>query len=168
MSPEHGSDVEVASEDYRNTPTSDGERDIGAIWERLDPDAVMKRFEARGETMSRAEAEQAAERARRIGHLMDDAFEIPGLGYRIGLDPLIGIAPVAGDAVAAAASLYIVFEGFRVGVPLQTLTAMLLFIGLDFLVGSVPVLGPIVDAVLKVNERNATTLESYVESSFAE
>lgn len=84
------------------------------------------------------------------------------MGYRIGLDPLIGIAPVAGDAVAAAASLYILFEGVRVGVPFRTLAAMLLFVALDFLIGSVPVLGSIVDAMLKINDRNATAFDDSV------
>ncbi|WP_372480919.1 DUF4112 domain-containing protein (plasmid) [Halomicrobium sp. HM KBTZ05] len=157
MSPSRESGVEVASD----------ERETGI---RPDPDldAVVARVTGRGRILSRAEAERAAGRARRVGHLLDDAIEIPWVGYRIGLDPLIGIAPVAGDAVAAAASLYIVFEGFRVGVPLRTLAAMLLFVALDFLVGSVPVLGPIVDATLKVNDRNATALESYVDTAFTE
>lgn len=141
--------------------------DTGALQERLDPDVVTDRIQSRGENISRVEAEKAAERARRVGRLMDDAIEIPGIGYRIGLDPLVGIAPVSGDAVAAVASLYIVFEGFRLGVPLRTLLTMLLFIGLDFVLGSIPVLGTVIDAVLKVNKRNAETLESYVESSFS-
>lgn len=136
------------------------------LGDRIDSNAVRERVQARGKTLSRAEADRMVERARRVGTLMDDAFEIPGLGYRIGLDPLIGIAPVSGDAVAAAASLYIVLEGFRLGVPLQTLTSMVLLVGLDFVVGSIPVVGTVIDAVLKVNKRNAATLESYVDSSF--
>lgn len=167
MSPRLGSDVEVTSDDDRTAVTGSDEPENGTVL-GLDPEAVTERFTERGGSLSRAGADRAVGRARRVGHLMDDAIEIPWVGYRIGLDPLVGVVPVAGDAVAAAASLYIVFEGLRVGVPLRTLTAMLLFIALDFVVGSVPVLGPVVDAVLKVNERNAATLESYVDSAFPE
>lgn len=127
---------------------------------------LRERFGSRGEAMSRADAERAVERSRRVGDLMDEAFTIPGLGYRVGLDPLVGIAPVAGDAVAACASLYIVAEAFRAGVPARTLAKMLLLIGADFGFGSIPVLGTLLDAVLKVNKWNASMLESHVESSF--
>jgi hypothetical protein len=114
---------------------------------------LRERFGSRGDGMSRVDAERAVERSRRVGGLMDEAFTVPGLGYRVGLDPLVGIAPVAGDAV-------------RIGAPVRTLVTMVLLIGIDFLVGSIPVLGTVLDAVLKVNKWNASMLESHVESSF--
>lgn len=134
------------------------------LMDRAGLGSLGDRLASRGENVSQAEAENAVERARRVGNLMDDAIRVPGTGYRIGLDPLLGIVPVSGDAVAAVASMYILFEAFRVGVPYRTLATMLLFVGVDFLFGSVPVLGPFVDAALKVNRRNAETLESYVQS----
>lgn len=106
----------------------------------------------------------AVERAKRVGHLMDEAVEVPGTNYRIGLDPILGILPVSGDAAAALVSLYIVFEGYRIGVPLRTMLGMLLFVGLDFLVGSIPVIGPLFDATIKANKRNARRLESHLEA----
>ena len=127
---------------------------------------LRERFDSRGDGMSRVDAERAVERSRRVGGLMDEAFTVPGLGYRVGLDPLVGIAPVAGDAVAATTSLYIVAEAVRIGAPVRTLVTMVLLIGIDFLVGSIPVLGTALDAVLKVNKWNASMLESHVESSF--
>jgi hypothetical protein len=95
---------------------------------------------------------------------MDDALRIPGTGFRIGLDPVLGIVPVSGDAIAALGSLYIVLQGFRIGVPGRTLATMLLLVAVEFLVGSIPVLGTILDAVIKVNKRNTKTLESYLET----
>jgi len=127
---------------------------------------AVRRFGSRGEPMSRADAERAVERSRRVSGLMDEAFTIPGLGYRVGLDPLVGIAPIAGDSVAAAASLYIVVEAFRTGAPIRTLATMVFLIGVDFALGSIPILGTLLDAVLKVNKWNASMLESHVESSF--
>jgi hypothetical protein len=95
--------------------------------------------------------------------VLDDAVRIPGTGFRVGLDPILGILPVAGDAVATIGSLYIVLQGLRVGVPLRTLATMLLLVAVDLFVGSIPVLGTLMDAVIKVNERNARVLESHVE-----
>src|SRR5262245_22711563 len=44
---------------------------------------------------------------RALSQLMDTAFEVPGLGWRFGLDPIIGLFPVVGDFASAAVSLYI-------------------------------------------------------------
>jgi hypothetical protein len=35
----------------------------------------------------------------------DNVFEVPGLGWRFGLDPIIGLVPVVGDLASAAISL---------------------------------------------------------------
>lgn len=134
------------------------------VIDRVGLSGLGDRLASRGENVSQADAERAVERTRRVGTLLDAAIRIPGTRYRIGLDPIVGIVPVSGDAVAAIASLYIVLEAFRVGVPYRTLATMLLFVGVDFLLGSIPLFGPLVDAVLKVNRRNADTLESYVQS----
>jgi hypothetical protein len=113
----------------------------------------------------RTQSERAAglERARRVAALMDGAVGIPGTDVRVGLDPMLGVVPVSGDAVAALVSLYVVFEGLRVGLPKRTLAAMLCWVALDFLVGSIPLVGPLFDARLRVNERNAGTIERYVD-----
>lgn len=106
--------------------------------------------------------EGSVERARTVAHLLDESLRIPGTGFRIGLDPIVGLLPVAGDTVAAVASLYIVFVGFSVGLPKRSLAKMLGFVAADYLLGSVPVLGSGVDAVLKVNRRNLATIEAFV------
>lgn len=102
------------------------------------------------------------ERARVVADLLDEAITVPVIGYKIGLDPVLGILPVAGDSVAAVASLYVVFVGFRLGVPALSLAKMVAYVGVDFFLGSTPVVGVLVDAVLKVNQRNVATIESHV------
>jgi len=100
------------------------------------------------------------ERVRAVADLLDEAIEIPGISYKIGLDPILGILPVGGDAVSAAISLYIVAEGARMGASRDTVMKMLLNIGIDAVIGSIPVLGTIIDAVWKANERNVALLEA--------
>ncbi|MFC7027676.1 DUF4112 domain-containing protein [Halomicroarcula sp. GCM10025324] len=107
--------------------------------------------------------EAALERTRTVASAMDDVVRVPGTNLRFGLDPLLSIVPVTGDAVGALISLYIVFEAVRLGVPKRTLARMLALVGLDFALGSIPVVGPLFDAFLRVNDRNNRLLESHVE-----
>lgn len=105
----------------------------------------------------------AVRRARAVANLLDEAVRVPGTNFRIGLDPFVGVLPVAGDSLAALLSLYPVFEAYRQDVPRSTIATMLLFVGIDAVVGSVPVLGPIFDAVWKANVWNVRALERHVE-----
>lgn len=104
----------------------------------------------------------AAERARVVGHALDDAFRLPGTDFRVGLDPILGLLPVSGDAVALVGSLYVVLQAVRVGLPRRRVVAMLVLVGAEFVVGSIPVLGTVFDAVVKVNRRNTNVIEAHV------
>jgi len=104
-------------------------------------------------------------RARAVSRLLDDAIRIPGTDVRVGLDPILGILPVGGDAVAAVVSLYIVLEAARAGAPVGLLVKMLLVIAVDFVAGSVPVIGVVFDAFWKANAWNVSMLESHLEES---
>ncbi|MFB6141589.1 MAG: DUF4112 domain-containing protein [Halosimplex sp.] len=113
-----------------------------------------------------ARADRAAlERARTVATLTDDAFRVPGTSVRFGLDPILGIAPVSGDLVAAAVSLYVVFKGVQIGVPTRSVLAMLGRVAVDLAVGSIPVLGTLLDAAWKANERNVQVIEAHVAES---
>lgn len=105
----------------------------------------------------------ALTRARNVAHLLDEAVTLPGIGYRIGIDPVLGVAPISGDFVAALASLYIVLKAVEVGVPARSVAAMLGRIVVEFALGSVPVLGTVLDAGWKVNKRNVEVMEAHVE-----
>lgn len=107
---------------------------------------------------------EALARARTVSHLLDDAIRVPGTGTRIGLDPVLGVLPVSGDAVAAVGALYVVAKGVEIGLPTEEIVKMLGLVAGDFLVGSIPVLGPFLDAGWKVNKRNVERMEAYLEA----
>jgi hypothetical protein len=109
--------------------------------------------------VSVADEPPAMDRIRTVSRLLDEAFEVPLIDYKIGLDPILGILPAGGDAVAAAVSLYIVAEGARMGASTDTVLKMVLNVAVDAVIGSIPVLGTIFDAVWKANERNVALLE---------
>ncbi len=108
------------------------------------------------------ESDEAREGARRrvaaLAVLLDSAFVIPGTSVRVGLDPLVGLIPAAGDAISAAASLYIVYEGWRLGASRGQVAAMLGNVAIDALAGVVPGLGDVVDLAFKANMRNLAIL----------
>jgi len=82
---------------------------------------------------------------------------------RFGLDSVIGLIPGVGDLSTAAISAYLVYEAKQLGVPKRTLARMLANVGFDFAVGSVPLLGDILDFAFKSNRRNVKLLEKWLE-----
>lgn len=96
----------------------------------------------------------AIRRMRTVAYLLDESVRVPGTSFRIGIDPVIGVLPVAGDLVTATLSLYIVAESARLGVSYRTMVVMLANISLDVAGGSVPYVGGLFDAAWKANRRN--------------
>ena len=90
---------------------------------------------------------------------MDDLFRIPVLGWRFGLDALIGLVPGFGDTATSLVSFYILVAGVRQGVPKITLLRMGLNIAFDYVVGSLPVIGDVADAWWKSNHKNIDLLK---------
>ena len=106
---------------------------------------------------------KSMQRVRKVSHLLDEAFRIPGTNFRVGLDPILGLLPVGGDLASALISLYIAFEAYRMEVPRHVLARMLANIAIDTFGGSVPVLGSIFDATWKANRKNRSLLERHID-----
>lgn len=102
------------------------------------------------------------ERIRRLSRLMDTSIRIPLFGFRIGLDPIIGLVPGAGDFISTAFSAYIIFLATRFGIPRQDLAIMIFNVGLEAVVGTVPLVGDLFDAFYKSNIRNLAILEQHL------
>lgn len=99
---------------------------------------------------------------RQLAHLLDTSIRIPGTRWRVGLDAIIGLVPGIGDAAGGALSLYIVLKAARLGAGRATLARMLANVGIEVLVGAVPLLGDLFDAAWKANRRNVRLLESHL------
>jgi hypothetical protein len=96
----------------------------------------------------------------RIAWLMDKCITLPG-GFRVGLDPIIGLVPGLGDLIGALVSMTIVMQAHRAGIPRPTLLRMVVNIGIDGAVGAVPVVGDLFDFAFRANVKN---LQLYRES----
>ena len=93
-----------------------------------------------------------------LGWLMDDLIRIPGLGWRFGLDALVGLIPGFGDTATSLVSFYILVSAIRYRVPKVTLLRMGMNLAIDYLVGSLPLVGDLFDAWWKSNQMNLELL----------
>ncbi|HEX3100614.1 MAG TPA: DUF4112 domain-containing protein [Pyrinomonadaceae bacterium] len=95
-----------------------------------------------------------------LAFYLDDLFRIPGVGWRFGLDAIIGLVPNVGDTLTSFASFYILVAGVRYGVPKITLLRMAFNIGVDYLIGSIPFIGDAFDFVWKSNKQNMNLIRT--------
>ena len=104
---------------------------------------------------SRAQRFRAAERRiGRVTHALDELVSVPGTPIRVGLDPVIGLIPVVGDAVAAAVGLWVIGEAARFGIPRIVLGRMAVNLVVDLVIGAIPLLGDIFDFAFRSNSAN--------------
>ncbi|MEO1299225.1 MAG: DUF4112 domain-containing protein [Cyanobacteria bacterium J06636_16] len=106
-------------------------------------------------------------RIRRLSRLMDTAFKIPGTGFKVGLDPIIGLVPGAGDLITTAISAYILILAARFRLSRGVFGQMVFNVLLEAVVGTVPLLGDVFDAFYKSNVRNLALLESHLKEEDA-
>ena len=119
--------------------------------ENLEPVKSKSRAVLAREERRQVELEQSLEN---LSRYLDNWVKIPVVGWRFGLDALIGLIPNVGDTLTSVASFYILVEGVRYGVPKITLLRMAFNIGLDYVVGSIPFVGDAFDLFWKSNKQN--------------
>ncbi|MEI6446184.1 MAG: DUF4112 domain-containing protein [Nostocales cyanobacterium ELA583] len=103
-------------------------------------------------------------RLRQLSGLLDNIITIPGTQVGIGLDPIIGLLPIGGDALGLIFSFYIIIEAAQLGVSTATLGRMVMNVIVDCLVGAIPMLGDLFDLAWKANNYNIILLEESLKS----
>jgi hypothetical protein len=116
--------------------------------------------------MPAADRQRRLQRLRRLAWLIDGAFTLPFTRFRFGLNGILGLLPVGGDAALGVISLYIVYEAAQLGVPRASLARMLGNVALETVGGSVPLLGDLFDMALKANLRNMAIIEAHFARDF--
>lgn len=115
---------------------------------------VLIEFSEKMEHLPKSVDRAAVKRIQIVASVLDEGIRVPGIGYRIGIDPLLGVLPGVGDVLSGGLSLYIVVEAARLGVSSTTLLKMIANIAVDVVGGTIPVAGDLFDAVWKANKRN--------------
>jgi len=99
----------------------------------------------------------------RIAYLFDEQFRIPGTKFKFGIDPIINLLPVAGDAAGFMVGAALVLTMAKHGVSRKVLILMMLNLMLDGLIGSIPFIGQLFDFYYKANTRNIKLLKEHYE-----
>lgn len=94
----------------------------------------------------------------RLAQLLDAQFRVPILGYKIGLDGLLGLVPVVGDVASGLMALYLIYQAYTLGMRNRRILEMIGNAVVDFLVGLIPILGDFLDFVNKSNAKNAAII----------
>ena len=97
-------------------------------------------------------------RAELLAHVLDDVIRMPGTSLRFGIDPILGLVPVAGDVVTVICGSFIVLTARQLGVPSTELTRMMYRQLVNGLVGAIPVLGDIYSFGFKSHAKNSAAL----------
>lgn len=137
----------------------EGERGVGVNFGRPPECRLRDPPAMRSPATDTRARERHLQRARRLAHLLDRAVTVPGTRIGIGLDGLIGLVPGIGDAAGGVFSLYVLYLGYRAGAPASVLVRMAANVGIDVVVGAVPLLGDLFDLGFKANERNVALLD---------
>jgi hypothetical protein len=77
------------------------------------------------------------------------------------MDAIIGLIPGVGDAISATLGSYLIYRAHQLGASKLTLLRMAGNTVVDTVVGSVPVLGDLLDLKFKANRRNLELLRRH-------
>jgi uncharacterized protein DUF4112 len=100
-------------------------------------------------------------RARVLAKLLDSQFKVAGV--RFGLEGLLGVIPVAGDAIGAALGLYPVWLARKHRLGKGVTAKMAANLAVELAGGAIPWVGDLFDVAFKANLRNLKLLEKAIE-----
>lgn len=100
--------------------------------------------------------------AKFLADLLDQRFTIPGTSIRIGLDPIVSLIPGIGDLLANLTGSLILLIAAQLGVPKIALARMGINVGINTILGAVPIFGDVISIWYRSNVRNVELLERYL------
>ncbi|MBE9177684.1 DUF4112 domain-containing protein [Oculatella sp. LEGE 06141] len=115
--------------------------------------------------MNNVERLATLNRIRKLSRLLDTSIRIPVIGFRFGLNPIIGLVPGLGDMISAGFSTYLLVMATRFRLPAKTIQWMVFNIAIESILGSVPLIGDLFDAYYKANIRNLALLEKHLQTA---
>jgi hypothetical protein len=96
----------------------------------------------------------ALERIDKLAQLFDTAFILPGTNVRFGIEAVMRLFPVIGDAAASALSCYLLYEAHRLEVPKHVFARLVANFAIEGAAGTIPLVGDLFDVGFRANRRN--------------
>ena len=95
--------------------------------------------------------------------LLEGLFVIPGTKQRVGLDVILDLIPVGGSVIAAIMGSYIAWEARNLGMPKSAVIRMAGNVGIDALLGAIPLIGAVPDFFFRSNTRNVKIIKRHLD-----
>lgn len=109
------------------------------------------------------DATAVRQRVEAMEKLLEGIITIPGTNRKIGLDVILDLVPVAGDVAAAALGSYMIWEARNLGMSRTQMARMAGTVGIDFLLGLIPVIGAIPDFFYRSNSINLKRIKRHLD-----
>jgi hypothetical protein len=100
--------------------------------------------------------------------MLEGMFTLPGTNRQFGLDAIFSLIPVGGSVIAAAMGSWLAWEARNLGLSKWHLMRMGGNIGVDFVLGAIPVVGVVPDFFFKSNSRNLRIIKRWLDKHHPE
>lgn len=102
-------------------------------------------------------------RIQALERIMENLIRVPGINRGVGLDVLLDFVPVVGPTAAAALGTYLAWEARNLGMPKSAVVRMAGNIGIDWLMGMIPIVGAVPDFFFRSNTRNLRIIKRHLD-----
>ena len=102
-------------------------------------------------------------RVEALEKLLEGITVIPGTNQRIGLDVILDLLPVGGTVIAAIMGSYMAWEARNLGMSKTAIVRMAGNIGVDALLGLIPIVGAVPDFFFRSNTRNLKIIKKHLD-----
>jgi len=109
------------------------------------------------------DARSVRRRIEAMEQILERMFVIPGINKPVGLDVLLDVLPIAGDVIGAVLGSYLVWEARNLGMSKWQMARMFGNVGVDFLLGAIPLVGAIPDFLFRSNSRNLRIIRKHLD-----
>lgn len=98
-----------------------------------------------------------------LERVMERLVVVPGINRPVGLDVILDFVPFAGPTAAAAIGAYLAWEARNLGMSNWHLARMGGNVGVDWLLGMIPLVGAIPDFFFRSNTRNLRIIKRHLD-----
>jgi hypothetical protein len=105
-------------------------------------------------------------RVEAMEHLLERTLRIPGTNQTLGLDVILDLVPGIGPTVAAGMGLYMAWEARNLGMSKTAIARMAGNVGVDWLLGLIPVVGAVPDFFFRSNSRNLRIIKRHLDKHY--
>lgn len=110
-----------------------------------------------------ADPKSVRSRVEALERVMERLVVVPGLNRPVGLDAILSLIPVAGTTTAAVIGTYLAWEARNLGMSKTQMARMGGNIGVDWLLGMIPVIGAVPDFFFRSNTRNLRIIKRHLD-----